>query len=74
MWANMVYSDRFVIESIKALSRRDDLTVKEIAAHADVPLGTAKDALSRLMKSGQVVREGRGRRWGSRYQVVEPAK
>ena len=73
MWTiSMAYSDRLIIQSIRDLQGRE-ITVHQIAEHAAVPYGTAKRALSRLERSGQIVWVGPGRRWGASYQVKETA-
>lgn len=72
MWTStMAYSDRVIIQSLKAFGGRDDVTVHDIAAYTEVPYGTVKRALSRLERTGRITRTGKGRRWGSRYDVKD---
>ena len=74
MWiTNMAYSDRLIIDSVRELEGRPNITARAIATHAKVPYGTAKHALDRLEKAGQIQRTGAGRRWGYQYQVKDGA-
>jgi DNA-binding IclR family transcriptional regulator len=72
MWiANMTYSDRVIIRSIRALQGHP-VTITEIAQHAHTSLITAKRAVKRLKECGKIERKGGGRRWGASYTVLEP--
>jgi len=67
----MAYSDRIVKPLLLKYSRRGPVTCKQISEIADIPHATVRSCIRRMLDNKQIVRNGKGRKWG--YVYSEPA-
>jgi len=67
----MAYSDRIVKPLLLKHSRRGPVTCKQISKIADIPHATVRSCVTRMLANNQIIRKGKGRKWGYRY--YEPA-
>jgi len=63
----MAYSDQIIKPILLKLSKRGPITCKTVSEMANIPHGTVRCSVKRMLDNNQIARKGKGRKWGYRY-------
>lgn len=66
------YTDHIIRPVLLQLSETEDtVTYTMIAEETGIPYYTIKHSVHRMLKRGEIAREGGGRRWGYKYRELK---